>query len=113
MAELAPRHVAVERRAVELETRGEALDDRDQAGAMRFACSCEPQGHAGSVDGDDFRPRAQGCGANVAKAPRARNGAKGIVRLRASQPWRASSARPATDPAAKATTIASITPAPR
>ncbi len=88
MAELAPRHVAVERFAIELEPRREALDDRDQAGTVGLARSCEPQSHAGSVDGDDSRPRAQGCDAIATSAPMARNGANGIVRLRAFQPWR-------------------------
>ena len=37
VTELAPRHVAVERLAVDLEPRGQALDDRDQPGAVRFA----------------------------------------------------------------------------
>ena len=37
VAELAPRHVAVERLAVELEPGRHALDDRDQAGPVRLA----------------------------------------------------------------------------
>ena len=45
VAELAPRHVAVERLAVELEAGGQALDDRDQAGAVRFARGRETEGH--------------------------------------------------------------------
>ena len=36
VAELAPRHVAVERLAVELEARGHALDDRDEPGPVRL-----------------------------------------------------------------------------
>ena len=45
----------------------------------------------------------------VTRAPSARNGAKGIVRLRALQPFLAISTSPATDPAANEMTIASIT----
>ncbi len=86
MAELTPRHVAIEGSAIELEPRREALDDRDQSGTVRFARGCEPQSHAGSLDGDASRPRAQGCGAIATSAPMARNGANGIVRLRAFQP---------------------------
>jgi len=46
VAELAPRHVAIERLAVELEPGRHALDDRDQAGPMRLACGGETEsGH--------------------------------------------------------------------
>ena len=37
VAELAARHVAVEPLAVELEPRGQALDDRDEPGPVRLA----------------------------------------------------------------------------
>jgi hypothetical protein len=37
MAELAPCHVTVEAAPVELEAGGQALDDRDQPGAVRLA----------------------------------------------------------------------------
>ena len=43
VAELAARHVAVERLAVELEPGGHALDDRDQPGAVRLACGREAE----------------------------------------------------------------------
>ena len=55
------------------------------------------------------RPRSQGCAAIATSAPIARNGANGIVRLRAAQPCRASRTRPAIEPAANATTSASTT----
>ena len=119
MAELAARHVAVERLAIELEPGRQALDDRDQPGAVRFARCREPQSHAGSVDGARTRSRSGRCAGSQSRdtiatsAPSARNGAKGMVRVRALQPWRTSSANPATDPAAKEMTMASITPAPR
>ncbi len=41
VAELATRHVAVERLAVQVEAGGHALDDRDQPGAVRLACRGE------------------------------------------------------------------------
>ena len=41
VTELAASHLAVEALAVELEARGKALDDRDQAGAVRLAGGCE------------------------------------------------------------------------
>ncbi len=41
VAELAPRHVAVERLAVELEPGRHPLDDRDEAGPVRLARRCE------------------------------------------------------------------------
>ena len=46
VAELAPRHVAVERLAVELEPGRHALDDRDQARAVRLACGGEAEARA-------------------------------------------------------------------
>ena len=48
VAELAPRHVAVERLAVELEPRGHALDDRRQSGAVGLTGGYEIEaGHRG------------------------------------------------------------------
>ncbi len=113
MAELTPRHVAIERLAIELEPGREALDDRNQARSMGLARRCEPQSHAGSLDGEASRPRSQGCAASAIRAPIARNGANGIVRLRAAQPCRASRTRPAIEPAANATTTTSTTRALR
>ena len=46
MAELAARHVAVDRLAVELEPGGQALDDAGQAGAVGLAGGDEAQRHA-------------------------------------------------------------------
>ena len=46
VAELAPRHVAVERLAVELEAGRHALDDRDQPRAVRLACGGETEARA-------------------------------------------------------------------
>ena len=43
VAELAPRHLAVDPLAGELEARGNALDDRDQPGAVRLAGGCEAE----------------------------------------------------------------------
>ena len=43
VAELAARHIAVERIAVECESRGHALDDRDQPRAVRLSRRCEPE----------------------------------------------------------------------
>ena len=43
VAELAAGHLAVEALAVELEARGKALDDRDQAGPVRLAGGCEAE----------------------------------------------------------------------
>ena len=45
VAELAARHLAVEALAVELEAGGQALDDRDQPGAVRLAGGCEAERH--------------------------------------------------------------------
>ncbi len=58
VAELAPGHVAVQRLAVELEARGQALDDRDEARAVRFAGGCEGQFHGASVIGGHDRDRS-------------------------------------------------------
>src|SRR5690349_19223008 len=62
VAELSPRHVAIERPAVELQARGQALDDRDEARAVRFAGCRESQGHAASVNVGAFPLRSGGCG---------------------------------------------------
>ena len=43
VAELAPRHVGVERLAIELEPGRHALDDRDEPGPVRLPRSCEPE----------------------------------------------------------------------
>jgi hypothetical protein len=46
VAELAPRHVPIERLAVELEPGRHSLDDRDEPGPVRLARGCEPEaGH--------------------------------------------------------------------
>src|SRR5262249_34704512 len=113
VAELATRHVSIERPAVELQPGRHPLDDRDQARSVRFAGCREPQTHAGSVDAGARPPRSQGCGAIATRAPRARNGAKGMARGRPPQPWRINRPNRAREPAAKATTIASITRPPR
>src|SRR5918995_3406057 len=113
MSELAPRQVAVERLAVELEPGRQALHDRDQPGAVRFPGCCESQAHGRSVDGGGAPPRSQGCGAIAARAPRARKGANGIARDRAAHPWRISITSPATDPASSAIRSATSTSPPR
>src|SRR5690606_18784827 len=46
VAELAARHVAVEPLAVELEARGQALDDRHEPGPVRLPRGCEAERHA-------------------------------------------------------------------
>ena len=55
VAELAARHVAVDRLAVELEARGQALDDAGQAGAVRLAGGDELQRHRAPKCMDGFR----------------------------------------------------------
>jgi hypothetical protein len=45
VAELAPRHVAVERLAVEPQARGQPLDDRNEPGTMGLARRCEAKTH--------------------------------------------------------------------
>ena len=65
MAELAAGHVAVERLTVELEARGQALDDRDQPGAVRFACCREVEVHVSRL-WIRFGPSSGGGGCRVA-----------------------------------------------
>ena len=55
VAELAARHLAVEALAVELEARGKALDDRDQAGAVRLAGGCEAKRRHRAANPSDAR----------------------------------------------------------
>ena len=55
VAELAARHVAVDRLAVELEPRGQALDDAGEAGAVGLPGGDEAQRHAWKLR------RAPGC----------------------------------------------------
>ena len=43
MAELAASHLPVQALAIELEARGKALNDRDQAGPVRLAGGCEAE----------------------------------------------------------------------
>jgi hypothetical protein len=45
MAELAARHVAIERLEIEVEPRGHALDDRDQAGPVGLTRCREAKRH--------------------------------------------------------------------
>ena len=131
MAELAPRHVAIERRPLQPEPGWHALDDRNQARPVRLARCCECQSHAPSVKrvgARGLRRRSRGAtrcepvpgcpfqsmtkfATRFANVPRARKGAKGIVRERAAQPWRAIRARPRSDPETKATSSAITTAA--
>jgi hypothetical protein len=58
VAELAPRHVAVHRFAVELQPGGQALDDAGEPGAVALPGGDESQRHARKP----IRPRARRCG---------------------------------------------------
>ena len=70
VAELAPRHVAVERLAVELEPRGQALDDRDEPGAVRFACCREAKRHEPRLSAGLLSPGRTRPGTNRRSRPR-------------------------------------------
>ena len=76
VAELAARHVAVDRLAVELEARGQALDDAGQAGAVRLAGGDELQRHRAPKCMDGF------------PAARRRRTARPRPAGRAARPWR-------------------------
>ena len=45
LAELAARHVAVKRLAVQFEPGGQAFDDGYEAGSVGLACGCESETH--------------------------------------------------------------------
>jgi len=68
VAELAPRHLAIERVALELEPGGHALDDRDQPRAVRFARCREVQGHTPRLWIAPMPQRAGGCRASFLPA---------------------------------------------
>jgi hypothetical protein len=45
VAQLAARHIAIERIAIELEPGRQAFDDRDEPGPVRFSGRCEAEAH--------------------------------------------------------------------
>ena len=112
VAELAPRHVAVERLAVELEPGGQALDDRDQAGAVRFAGGCEPESHARERRWRTTRRPGLRVAGHRDQGPEGEERGERDRRDRAPSHGGRAAPAPRPSPAAKATTIASITAAP-
>ena len=77
VAELAARHVAVDRLAVELEARGQALDDARQAGAVRLAGGDELQRHRAPKCMDGLRAARRRRAAS-AQTGRPGQGARGV-----------------------------------
>ncbi len=120
MAELAPRHVAVERGALELQPGGHALDDRDQAGTVRLACGDEPEAraHVRKAIGDaldTLTPLEGGQPAERAAARIVSSGGSCPVQIFSERaPWRTSTSMPSTvaPPAASAAASSGLSRSP-
>ncbi len=72
MPELAPGHVGIDARAIELEPRGQALDDRDEPRPVRLTGGCEAKGRH---DGQPYRRVDAAAGSSVPAISRVRAGA--------------------------------------